>query len=118
MKQQLYFRCPECGSIDKSYFDLSSDKDLIYFIQDEDTKYIKIGHSRNLRKRLTSMQTGSSSELKLLAWEDASNIGEKQLHSIFSNCRVRGEWFKPTVALLTYINELLNKYLVLLLEID
>lgn len=117
MEQQLYFRCPECGSIDKSYFDLSSNRDLVYFIQDEDTKYIKIGHSRNLKKRLNSMQTGSSSKLKLLVWEDVGRAGEKQLHSIFSNSRVRGEWYKPTIALLTYINELLNKYLELLLEI-
>lgn len=57
--------------------------------------YYKIGISKNPKKRLKQLQTGSSSDLQLIDTYKTSrySIIEKSLHRIYSHGLKRGEWF-------------------------
>ena len=76
---------------------------LIYFIQSGDAGYIKIGHTNDIRQRLTSLQTGSGEVLHLRATMNGTDNDEKRLHQRFKRARKHGEWFEPTPKLLTFI---------------
>jgi hypothetical protein len=54
---------------------------------------IKIGTSKNIRDRLTSLQTGQHEKLQYLG---VLTISEKVAHSHFADKRIRGEWFSIT----------------------
>jgi hypothetical protein len=72
----------------------------VYFATDG--VYIKIGFSKNPKKRLITLNIGNSQQLYLLGYIDGDMNLEKQLHSKFK--LVHGEWFEPTEDLLLYIN--------------
>jgi hypothetical protein len=76
---------------------------MIYFIQDTETRRIKIGVSAEPAQRLKQLQTAHASELKLIAVMDGARNEEQALHQIFT--RKRGEWFEPTRDLLAFIKE-------------
>ena len=78
---------------------------MIYFIQNTETKHIKIGYSDNVRNRLSSLQTTSPHELAILTICEGGIEVEKELHDKFNNYYVRGEWFNPSEELISYINE-------------
>lgn len=63
-----------------------------YLIRCETTGLIKIGKANNVKARLSTMQTGSASELTLVHTIDGDI--EKDLHKFFAENRVKGEWFK------------------------
>jgi hypothetical protein len=76
---------------------------MIYFIQDTETRRIKIGVSAEPTQRLKQLQTAHAAELELIAVMDGSRIEEQALHQLFT--RKRGEWFEPTRDLLAFIRE-------------
>ena len=78
---------------------------MIYFIQNTETKHIKIGYSDNIRSRLSDLQTSSPHELSILTICEGGIEVEKELHDKFNNYYVRGEWFNPSEELISYINE-------------
>jgi hypothetical protein len=78
---------------------------MIYFIQNTDTKHIKIGYSDNIRRRLSELQITSPHELTILTICEGGIEVEKELHDKFNNHYVRGEWFSPSEELISYINE-------------
>lgn len=80
--------------------------DVVYFIQGEASGAIKIGHSRNLKARLSSMQTASTEPLKLLGFMPGGEEVESSLHERFADARKRGEWFTATPELLALIASL------------
>jgi len=105
----IMFRCPECGAPDKSLLDFPDEgDDIVYFIQASADGPIKIGSSKNVRKRLREMQTSSSKKLNLIVGESGGKERESALHAIFHEDRIRGEWFKRSIPLLNYILELLR----------
>ena len=72
----------------------------IYFIaENENGNYdnlrIKIGISKDVRRRLNQLQTGSPYELKLMSWLEADDDRalEKELHEKYSKYRTHREWF-------------------------
>lgn len=65
---------------------------MIYFIRSG--KYVKIGYSKNPKKRLDELQTGNPEKLKLIAVMQGNLQTEKSLHDLYSNKRIRGEWFR------------------------
>ncbi len=77
---------------------------MIYFIQNEVTKNIKIGKSNNPLKRLSSLMTGSAESLILLRVIDGDRAEEKKLHEMFSDYRIRGEWFRDNEQITNFIN--------------
>jgi len=68
----------------------------VYLIHSLENSYYKIGISKHPNKRIKELNTGNSSELKLIETyesEFASKI-EKALHMRYSHYRMEGEWFK------------------------
>lgn len=65
----------------------------VYLIQCGD--YVKIGMARDVKKRLSSLQTGSPSPMYLLGHFDSRNDRQTEglLHAKFREKRVSGEWF-------------------------
>lgn len=78
---------------------------MIYFIQNTETKHIKIGYSDNVRRRLSDLQVTSPHELSILTICEGDIELEKELHNKFNDYYVRGEWFNPSEELISYINE-------------
>lgn len=72
----------------------------VYFIKTfKESPLIKIGYSKNPKKRLSVLQIGSASKLQLMGvikCKDESHAKsiEKLAHNIFYKQRKRGEWFR------------------------
>jgi hypothetical protein len=65
---------------------------FVYAITDGTS--IKLGTSKgHPRARMADLQTGSSRELILLAYD--ARTTEKQVHRLLHRHRLRGEWFRP-----------------------
>lgn len=67
-----------------------------YFIAD--CRYVKIGKAKNVKKRLSSLQNANGDTLQLICTipcetEAIASGLEKEMHSLFSDYRVKGEWF-------------------------
>lgn len=75
----------------------------VYFIRAGDDGPIKIGYSKAPDQRLSSLQTGHPSRLRLLATEPGDAVKEAALHQRFAATRKEGEWFEATPELLGYI---------------
>lgn len=67
----------------------------VYLIQSLEDGYYKIGVSQSPIKRLSALQTGNPSELKLIHSfpSEYANKIEKTLHNQLSHCKKEGEWF-------------------------
>jgi predicted GIY-YIG superfamily endonuclease len=71
----------------------------IYLIQSLENSYYKIGVSKHPNKRLKELQTGNSSELKLINTyksEFAHQI-ERTLQRRYSHLKKEGEWFDLSI---------------------
>lgn len=82
--------------------------EFVYFVQGEQLRLIKIGIARDLNNRLKGLQTGSPDKLTLLGVIMPKTRTplqlEDQLHARFADDRSHGEWFRPSAALLAYID--------------
>jgi hypothetical protein len=65
----------------------------IYFIREAKADAIKIGHSRDPKKRLSDLQVGSSGRLELIGVIAAAREIEPIVHKQHSEGHLRGEWF-------------------------
>lgn len=74
---------------------------MIYFIRAGENGPVKIGRSRDPRRRLADLQVSHHETLCLLAVMDGDEAEEWTLHRAFPP--VRGEWCEPTPELLDYI---------------
>lgn len=77
----------------------------LYFIQEGYNGPIKIGLTKqNLAYRVAHMQCGNYRRLQVLGIiENQDKHDERNWHRRYADVRVGGEWFAPTVALLTEI---------------
>lgn len=79
---------------------------MIYFIQAGKNGAIKIGYTESdISGRVASLQTASPEELHLLGSMEGDIQKESELHEKFADNHIRGEWFKPTIALKAFIFE-------------
>ena len=74
---------------------------FIYVISAEDgTGYQKIGFSQNVEKRLSSIQTGNPTRLKVHYTQEVPKekvrLLEKKIHQTIKHNKVSGEWFDLT----------------------
>ena len=80
---------------------------FVYGIVDEDELAVKIGVTTNLKKRLSSLQSGSPVRLSV-AWRvhrhspTAAKWVERRLHREFEAARSHGEWFDIAVSVPAY----------------
>lgn len=66
----------------------------VYFISTENGDAVKIGLSQNVDKRLKALQTGNHEKLKILFSIPGNSAVESNLHELFDDYRINGEWFK------------------------
>jgi len=100
-------RCPKCGcEHDEKHEYLEPSENVsptdtrlhsagyVYFIRSE-TGEVKIGVSKDPKKRLSSLQAGNPVTLEILTTRKSNRPYEleSKLHSILSDLRVSGEWF-------------------------
>lgn len=74
---------------------------FVYFISDGVN--IKIGISKHPKKRLASLQTAHSTKLEMLAVIPGDRETEFQLHGMFAEHHIRGEWFNDCAEIRRYI---------------
>lgn len=80
----------------------------VYLIQSLENSYYKIGLSIHPNKRIKELQTGNSSELKLIETYQSkfAHIIEKTLQRRYSHLRKEGEWFEFSISNeVSFINE-------------
>lgn len=65
---------------------------VVYFIGDGDA--VKIGISKNPKKRLRQLQTGHPKKLSILATFPGAADEEMQFHGRFRPHHLQGEWFR------------------------
>jgi len=90
--------CPKCNS---KLWDVPTNKtrpaeapSFVYLMQDLGTGYFKIGVSVNPRLREKTLLSQAPQILLIDAWpSDTAYKHEAELHAIFKDVRVRGEWF-------------------------
>lgn len=70
-------------------------KDICYAIWHEGSKYIKIGKTINIEKRIKQLSTSISFKIYYEILGDSTL--ENKLHKIFKNKRVKNEWFDVTL---------------------
>jgi hypothetical protein len=80
----------------------------VYVLIDKNTRYYKIGRSKNPLKREKTLQSEKPT-IEMIYSHDARIKDEKVLHDYFKSKRVRGEWFDLSGSDLQYIKEYFNK---------
>lgn len=90
-------RCPDCGQVGEAG---------VYFIQLGADGPIKIGYSVTPQKRLWGLQTSHPETLNLLATIPGPQSNEAALHRFYEREHLRGEWFRPSLRLRAYVEEL------------
>ena len=76
----------------------------IYFIQSREG-HIKIGFTKDVRKRFMQLQRNNSQELVLLGVMEGDMMQERFLHDAFEKWRVRGEWYESVEPINRYIGQ-------------
>jgi hypothetical protein len=77
---------------------------VIYFVRARKSGMVKIGVTRNLPVRLAAIRTSVECELLALVPGDVKT--EAAIHRQFGAQRAFREWFRPSPALLAYIEKL------------
>lgn len=71
----------------------------VYFVEDTNTKFVKIGHSMDIKLRVIAMQWAVPSLLKMHGYLESERkemvILEGVLHQKYDKYRRHGEWFAP-----------------------
>ncbi|MGB3191042.1 GIY-YIG nuclease family protein [Lyngbya sp. PCC 8106] len=78
-----------------NFSDLPENAGIIYFMQEENTLCVKIGHSTGISSRRSNLQTGNPRELHLLGYVEGDKELEKEFHTTYRNFRIEGrrEWY-------------------------
>lgn len=72
-------------------------KICVYFLLNKNQNTVKIGSSYNPRKRFITLQRDSLDKLEFLDYIQVGEKGrkrEKELHKVFEDFRIKGEWFE------------------------
>lgn len=80
---------------------LKNRKGFVYLLKTGE--FYKIGMTKNVQKRITTLQTATPHKIELLAYKESDNAcdDEKTAHKLFKDYRVSGEWFKLPTELVT-----------------
>ena len=78
----------------------------IYFVQNLQNHYIKIGYSKDVERRYRELEHKVPDSIKLLAKFYCRGPAryERLVHSLFSDLRVKGEWFRPNGRIYDFIS--------------
>lgn len=78
---------------------------MIYFVENPDNGFIKIGYSVNVPRRLKELRQADHPGLVFMGAMDGRLIDERELHNRFANLREKGEWFRRNPILLEMIEK-------------
>jgi hypothetical protein len=81
---------------------------FVYLMHNNRNGLYKIGKSNNPTVREATLQS-QEPEIELIFSHESSHQAERELHQIFNDKRVRGEWFKLLRTDLEFIKNYLNK---------
>jgi len=73
----------------------------VYFIQDVDSGYVKIGHAADPSARFVDLQCATPHCLQFIRIVDGGQKVETWFHRKFAKYRIRGEWFNFAEDMLT-----------------
>lgn len=88
---------------------IEKEKDYTYLMVNNKTALIKIGRSNNPVYRERTLHSKEPSVHMIACWETPKNI-EAELHRIYNEKRVRGEWFRLNMTDLKKIEQYMNEY--------
>lgn len=82
----------------------------VYFAYSEEARLVKIGFSSNIRSRISNLNSYSQSRggrgrVVLVGWLIGGPALEAELHEMFDDHRVDGEWFNPSPEMAAVISE-------------
>jgi hypothetical protein len=89
----------------KQEISVDTKEGCVYFIGNLEHKWVKIGFTINLSKRLIAIQTGSPCLLEILGYiktKDARKL-ERQMHGKFSRYKMHGEWYVLSKDIMEFI---------------
>lgn len=69
---------------------------FVYFIIAEESGLIKIGLAKDPIGRLKILQVGNHEKLSWIGSLAGDHSLEREIHQMFADSRVRGEWFRPS----------------------
>lgn len=76
------------------------DGQVVYFIGNREHKWVKIGHTGNIKARLSAIQVGCPFKVCVLGTlkvtKDTAKDSESMLHKRFERNKINGEWFNLT----------------------
>jgi len=87
--------------------EIQKGKEYVYLMVNTDTSLIKIGKSNNPGYRERTLHSQEPTIHIIAIWCCSREV-EKKLHTKFHNKRVRGEWFRLTIADLTEIEKFMT----------
>lgn len=79
---------------------------MIYFIAAPDLNMVKIGYSAKPHARFVKVRSDCPVRVVLKRTMDGDTAVERDLHSRFSDARVRGEWFHITTTVAAFMDGL------------
>lgn len=85
---------------------------FVYFIQIGKSGDIKIGYSNNIKDRMYTIQTSIPEKIRLLGYIKGDRCKEKEIHELFKDFKIKGEWFKCNKILIDYLNNVNEMRLV------
>jgi len=74
---------------------------MVYLISFED-KYLKIGCTSDIHKRLSQLQVSVPIKLKVIGLIEGGYDKESDLHNMFMHLSEKGEWFKFDISIIEY----------------
>lgn len=103
------------SDINEESINIPTEHKHVYIIHDIDSDIYKIGISKNIKTRLSNLDTSNPHNLKIYKTYKLKNAKgmEKQLHKQYEHLNVKGEWFKLSEEDLINIDRILTKYIQL-----
>lgn len=80
-------------------------REVVYFVRNFEASTVKIGYTKNIAERMSSLRTASCAPLALVLCFPGDKLLEETLHRRFHAARIRGEWFHLTSDLESFIRK-------------
>lgn len=81
---------------------------MIYILQCERSKSLKIGYSANPKGRIATLRTASPDRLRFIGLIEGDVGEERRIHRDLQRHRLAGEWFEGNAEVAAYLDELLR----------
>lgn len=78
---------------------------MIYFARSQKTGLVKIGFTSDFKRRIHHLNSLNNDRLTLVGLIEGDMQTEREMHTRFSDARVRGEWFKPCSAMAEFMQD-------------